>query len=85
VDARTALADVRGFAAANQILIGRHARERMVERGVLYEDVRSALVSARSCRAQDGGRWRVSGSDRDGDDLDLIVVLEAGVVVVTVF
>jgi hypothetical protein len=32
-----------------------------------------------------GGRWKVFGSDGDGDELVLVVVLEAGVIVVTVF
>jgi hypothetical protein len=85
VDAKAALADIKGFGAANRIRIGRHAWERMAERGVLYEDVRNALATARRCKAQDGGRWKVSGSDRDGDELVLIVALEAGVIVVTVF
>ncbi len=57
----------------------------MAERGVQYEDVRHALATARSCRAQDRGRWKVAGNDRDGDELVLIVVIEAGVVVVTVY
>jgi len=56
----------------------------MAERGALYEDVRNALATARRCKAQDGGRWKVSGSDRDGDGLVLVVVLEAGVNAVTV-
>lgn len=45
MDVRTALADARGFGAASRILIGRHARERMAERGVLHEDVRNALAT----------------------------------------
>ncbi len=85
MDAKAALADVRGYAAANLIRIGRHARERMAARGVLYEDVRIALVGARSCSFQEGGRWKVRGSDRDGDELVLVIVLDAGVIVVTVF
>jgi hypothetical protein len=85
VDAKAALADVRGYAAANRIRIGRHAWERMAERGAQYEDVRHALTNARSCRAQARGRWKVLGDDRDGDELVLIVVIEAGVIVVTVF
>jgi hypothetical protein len=36
-------------------------------------------------QVQDGGRWKVFGNDRDGDELVLMVVLEAGVIVVTVF
>jgi hypothetical protein len=57
----------------------------MAERGVLYEDVRNALATARSCKTQDGGRWKLFGSDGDGDEIVLVVVLEAGVIVVTVF
>lgn len=85
MDAKAALADVRGYAAANRIRIARHAWERMAERGVQYEDVRHTLATARSCKAQDRGRWKVAGSDRDGDELVLIVVIEAGVVVATVY
>lgn len=85
MDARAALADIRGFGAANRIRIGRHAWERMAERGVFYEDVRNALATARSCKVHDGGRWKVFGRDGDGDELVLVVVLEAGVTVVTVF
>jgi len=84
-DERAALADIRGYAAANRIRIARHAWDRMAERGAQYEDVRHALATATSCKAQDLERWRVFGVDRDGDELVLIVVLEAGVVVVTVF
>ncbi len=85
MDAATALVDIRGYAAANRIRILRHAWQRMGERGAQYEDVRHALASARRCRAADQGRWRVSGDDLDGDELTLVVAIEAGVVVVTVY
>ena len=85
MDAKAALAHVRGYGAANRIRIARHAWERMAERGVQYEDVRHALATARRCRAQDRGRWKVAGNDRDGDELVLIVVIEASVIVVTVY
>ncbi len=78
-DERAALADIRGYAAANRIRIARHAWERMGERGAQYEDVRCALANASPCEAQDRERWKVFCADRDGDDLVLIVVLEAGV------
>jgi len=58
VDAPNALADIRGYAAANRIRIVRHAWQRMAERGAQYEDVRHALAGARRCRAADQGRWR---------------------------
>jgi hypothetical protein len=85
VDAATALADIRGYAAANRILIVRHAWQRMAERGAQYEDVRHALAGARKCRAADQGRWKVFGVDRDGDELVCVVTIEGGVIVVTVF
>lgn len=85
MDAATALADIRGYAAANRIRILRHAWQRMGERGAQYEDVRHALAGARRCRAADLGRWKVSGDDLDGDELTLVVAIEAGAVVVTVY
>jgi len=80
-----ALADVRGFALANRIEYGRHARERMQQRGAGREDVRHALVTATSCEARPEDRWKVAGVDTAGDELTAIVVLEDGVVVVTLF
>jgi hypothetical protein len=85
VEAATALADIRGFASANRIVIVRHAWQRMAKRGAQYEDVRQALAGARKCRAADQGRWRVFGEDLDGDELVCVVAIEAGLVVVTVY
>lgn len=85
MNASAALVEIRGFAAANRFRISRHAGERMVGRGVQYEDVRRALSTARRCKAQDGDRWKVSGADVDGDELTLIVIIEGGVIVVTVY
>ncbi len=85
MNAAAALVEIRGYAAANRIRISRHAWQRMAERGAQYEDVRHALATARRCREQDGDRWKVSSADRNGDELVLVVVIEAGVIVVTVF
>ena len=85
MNAAAALVEIRGYAMANRIRISRHAWQRMAERGAQYEDVRHALATARRCKAQDGDRWKVLGADRDGDELVLVVVIEAGVIVVTVF
>ena len=57
----------------------------MVERNVKPGDVRSALMSATTCRGQADGKWKVAGPDMDGDTLDLVVFLDDGVLVVTVF
>ncbi len=85
MDAANALADIRGYAAANRIRIVRHAWQRMAERGAQYEDVRHALAGARKCKAADQGRWKVFGEDLDGDELVCVVTIEAGLVVVTVY
>ena len=79
------LADVRGYAAAGRIVLTRHALQRMVQRRVRQMDVRNALAQATSCAATPDGSWRVEGPDLDGDSLTLIVALEGGVIVVTVF
>jgi hypothetical protein len=75
---------VRGYVAAGRWVVSPHAQERMRQRHVRYVDVRNALVHARSCSAE-GRRWRVDGPDMDGDPLQLVVVIDDGLVVVTVF
>ena len=58
----------------------------MAERGAQYEDVHHALTTAQSCKAAaDPERWKVFSADRDGDELILLVVIDGGVVVVTVY
>lgn len=57
----------------------------MLERGVREGDLRNALVHARSCSAQPDDRWKVEGSDLDGDDLTVVVVIDDGLLVVTLF
>lgn len=79
------LRDVQGYAGAGRISVGDHARKRMSERGVTYQDLAHSLKNAGSARkAEKPGRW-IEGPDLDGDDLSCVVVLEDGVVVVTVF
>lgn len=82
-----ALERVRGYASAGRIVLSRegHAAGRMRQRQVRWEDLRSALVHASRCRAQENGRWRVEGPDVDGDPLTVIVLIEDGVIVVTVY
>lgn len=57
----------------------------MGERGASVEDVRAALMDAQSCEAASDDRWRIEGPDLDGDDVEMIVVVEDDVVVVTLF
>jgi hypothetical protein len=56
----------------------------MRQRHILLRDIRAALTGAQTCHA-DGLKWKVSGPDFDGDSLTCVVVLEEGVLVVTVF
>ena len=44
-----------------------------------------ALANATGCVAAEGGKWRTTGPDLDGDALDVVVAVVDGVVVVTVF
>lgn len=82
--AEDALRDVRGYAAASRFRVTRHAQIGMRERGATFGDVQHALVNAETC-ATEGARWRVNGADRSGDELLVVVALDDGVVVVTVF
>jgi Domain of unknown function (DUF4258) len=82
-----ALAEVRRCATAGRVRMDApHVRLRMAQRNVRERDVFCALRNARHCAA--GGeaeRWKVTGPDLDDDDLTVVVVFEAGVIVVTVF
>lgn len=80
-----AILEIRGYASAGRIVVTGHARRRMRERGVEREDLRHALVTAASCEREEAEKWRVRSSDLDGDELQLIVVIEQGVIVVTLF
>ena len=79
------LKDVRGYAAAGRIVVTRHASQRMAQRGAGEADVRNALTYAVTSLATPDGRWKVTGPDMDGDALTLVVTIEGGVIVVTVF
>lgn len=82
---QAALKDIRGLAGAGLVDIRNHALERMDERGMDWADVVRALMTAVSCEAQPLDRWKVEGVDLDGDLLTAVIVIELGVVVVTVF
>jgi hypothetical protein len=81
------LAEVQRLARLDRIVITGHARIRMVDRGATRKDLRSALVTATiAIRQVDRGNWRIEGgADNAGDDLTVIVDLEADVIVVTLF
>ena len=86
MDRAEALVHIRGYASAGRIILTGHARDRMRQRGADFADVRHALRGARTCsNANTEETWKVTGPDRDGDDLTCVVAIEDGVVVVTVF
>lgn len=62
-----------------------HAVASMAQRGAAFQDVRHALATARTCRLQSNGRWFVPSRDLDGDDLDLVIVFDPDVLVITVY
>lgn len=80
-----ALEYVRGCAFANRYRFRTHALERMEERGVSWRDVDRALVEANSCTAQRFERWMVVGPDLEGEALAVIVEIEDGLLVITVY
>lgn len=58
----------------------------MGQRRVSYSDIRHCLINAPACVWQPKDKtWRVEGEDLDGDELTVAVVIEDGVVVVTVY
>ncbi len=81
-----ALADIRGFAFARRVTYSVHALERMAERGATRADVVDGLANATSCVHDTKlDRWRVECLDRDGDPLTVVVAIDDGLGVVTVF
>lgn len=83
-----ALAEIRRLATAGRVrLYDVHVRQSMAKRNIRANDVFSALRNAGSCMVSTNGpgRWKVTGPDLDGDALDVVVVIEGDLVVITVF
>jgi hypothetical protein len=88
MDPEAALRVVRGLARANRIRLTAHGEREAAECGATREDLRCALVNTRSIRASGPHRasdWTVTGPDVDGDDLELALIIEDGLLIVTVF
>jgi hypothetical protein len=86
VTADQALVLIRDLAAKGAIAYTRHALDRMDQRGAQRADVKRALSQAQSCSYQaENDRWKVEGKDLDGDDLTVVVSIEADLIVVTVY
>lgn len=79
------LGTIRRLVSAGVVLYTDHARQRMWDRNVTLADVRHALIHASTALEQANGRWRIDGTDTDGDELTVVVLVHAGLVVITVF
>jgi hypothetical protein len=82
---RDVIRDIRGFAAARRVRVTSHGRRRMSERGVTYADLRHGLMNADDCEEGANGRWKVCTSDMSGDPLNVILFIQDGLLIVTVF
>ena len=88
MDSAEALLTVRGLAKANRIRLTAHAEREAAECGATPGDIRCALVNAKSIRASGAGRasgWTVGGPDLDGDDLQLALLIQDGLLIITVY
>lgn len=80
-----ALRQIKGYAQANRLQFTRHALTEMRNAGAEEQDVRRALHQAHGCRVgNQPGRWKVTGPDLEGDDLDVVVKIEDGLLIITV-
>ncbi len=80
-----ALTDIHGYAAVNRIQLTLHARQRMEQRRTRFQELRSILMKAPACSELPSARWRVHGLDADGDALEVIVAIQDGLVIITLF
>lgn len=79
-----ALEAIRGMARAGRYSLSRHARTEMYEAKATEEDVREAMINAKSIRPTEKGRWRIKGPDLDGDELEVVIAIEDQLIIVTV-
>lgn len=73
-EAMEALRLTKAAAIRGNLILTRHARERMRERGAQVKDVENAIDGATVAKLQESGAWRLlGGADLEGDELDVIV------------
>jgi hypothetical protein len=88
MDSAEALRVVRGLARAKRIRLTAHAEREAAECGASPGHIRGALVNAKSVRASGPGRasdWMVTGPDLDGDDLEIALIIQDGLLIITVY
>ena len=57
----------------------------MLERAISPDDVVAVLKRASVCWLQTNGRWKLEGTDSDGESLFVLVEIQEAVVVVNTF
>jgi hypothetical protein len=72
--------DEQGARASDEGLDGRSTHCQTCRPEIVH-----ALAYANECRHEEGEKWRALCRDRDGDPLEAIVVIEEGLLVVTLF
>jgi hypothetical protein len=88
MDPEEALRVVRGLARANRFRFTAHADREAAECGATRRHIRCALANAESIRASGKGRasdWTVIGPDLDGDELQLALIIDDGLLIITVY
>jgi hypothetical protein len=81
------LSECHQAGATGIFILGIHAYERSLERNIRREDIRSAMTGATAATFQpENSRWKVTGgAGLDGVPIALAVVLDRGIVVITIF
>ena len=80
-----ALVLIQEYGREENIFLTQHAIERMLERNVEMEDILRAIETATVCKHQEGSKWKVIGEDWFCDELTLIISIEGGNVVITLY
>lgn len=83
-----ALRAIRRIARTGLIILSRHAQSRMQKRNVRFSDVRYALrnvTTVKRSASDHASDWIATGPDLDGEELTAAVILQGGVLVVTVY
>ena len=83
------LDDIRGLAAARRLRLSDHMRNvTMPKRDISLDNVLCALMNASSCRPEGepgDDKYVAVGPDLDGDRLQVVVVIEGDLFVITAF
>jgi Domain of unknown function (DUF4258) len=79
------LADIQGYARAGRVELTEHVVLRARQRRVRIGEIVTALAYAHGCRREKDEKLRALCRDRDGDLLEMIVVIDEGLLVVTLF